>query len=64
MKAIVQERYGDPDGLAIKDLAQPEVGDVEVLVQVVAAGLHVGDVFGVRGSPFPVRFERLSEASA
>ena len=27
-----------------------------MLVRVHAAGLHIGDVFGVRGSPFPVRF--------
>jgi NADPH:quinone reductase-like Zn-dependent oxidoreductase len=31
------------------------VGEGEVLVRVRAAGLHIGDVFAVRGSPFPVR---------
>jgi NADPH:quinone reductase-like Zn-dependent oxidoreductase len=55
VKAIVQERYGSPDVLGVRDLPEPEVADGEVLVQVVAAGLHIGDVFAVRGSPFPVR---------
>jgi NADPH:quinone reductase-like Zn-dependent oxidoreductase len=55
VKAIVQDEYGDPDALGLRDLSKPQVGDGEVLVQVVAAGLHIGDVFAVRGSPFPVR---------
>jgi len=55
VKAIVQDRYGGFEVLALKDLAEPAIGDGEVLVQVVAAGLHIGDVFAVRGSPFPVR---------
>ncbi len=31
------------------------IGHDEVLVRVHAAGLHVGDRFGVRGAPLPLR---------
>jgi NADPH:quinone reductase-like Zn-dependent oxidoreductase len=56
MKAVVQDRYGPPDLLTVRDIAAPTIGQGDVLVQVIAAGLHVGDCFGVRGTPFPVRF--------
>ena len=52
MKAIVHDRYGPPDVLAVEEVDKPTVGDADVLV---AAGLHVGDSFGVRGSPLPMR---------
>jgi NADPH:quinone reductase-like Zn-dependent oxidoreductase len=55
MKAIVQDRYGPPAVLEPRDIETPAIGEDEVLVRVRAAGLHVGDVFTVRGSPFPVR---------
>jgi NADPH:quinone reductase-like Zn-dependent oxidoreductase len=51
LKAVVQERYGGPEVLAIRDLAEPEVGDDEVLVRVMAASLHIGDVFGTGARP-------------
>jgi NADPH:quinone reductase-like Zn-dependent oxidoreductase len=56
MQAIVQERYGGPEVLVSREIDRPGIGDGDVLVRVRAAGLHIGDVFGVRGSPFPVRF--------
>jgi NADPH:quinone reductase-like Zn-dependent oxidoreductase len=56
MQAVVQERYGGPEVLVSREIDKPGIGDREVLVQVHAAGLHIGDAFGVRGSPFPVRF--------
>ena len=56
MQAIVQERYGGPEVLVSREIDKPGIGDREVLVRVHAAGLHIGDVFGVRGSPFPIRF--------
>ena len=56
MQAIVQERYGGPEVLVSREIDRPGIGDRDVLVRVHAAGLHIGDVFGVRGSPFPVRF--------
>jgi NADPH:quinone reductase-like Zn-dependent oxidoreductase len=38
MKAIVQDRYGSADVLALRDIAAPVVGDNDVLVGVHAAG--------------------------
>ncbi|MGH2462955.1 MAG: NAD(P)-dependent alcohol dehydrogenase [Candidatus Limnocylindria bacterium] len=55
MQAIVQDRYGPIDVLQLRDIDKPAIGEDEVLVRVRAASLHVGDLFGVRGSPFPVR---------
>jgi NADPH:quinone reductase-like Zn-dependent oxidoreductase len=55
MTAIVADRYGPIEGLASREIDRPLVGDGEVLVRVQAAGLNIADVFGVRGSPFPVR---------
>lgn len=37
MKAIVQDRYGPPDVLELKDIDRPEANDDEVLVRVQAA---------------------------
>jgi Zn-dependent alcohol dehydrogenase len=56
VQAIVQERYGGPEVLVSREIERPGIGDREVLVRVHAAGLHIGDAFGVRGSPFPIRF--------
>ncbi len=56
MKAIVHYRYGSPDDVPeLQDIDKPVLKDDEVLVRVHAAGLHVGDSFGVRGSPFLMR---------
>ena len=55
MKAIIQDSYGPLERLEQRDIAKPEPAAGEVLVRVHAAGLHVGDVFAVTGSPFPVR---------
>lgn len=41
MKAIVQDRYGSADVLALTDIAAPVVGDDDVLVRVHAAGCGV-----------------------
>ncbi|MBI3981797.1 MAG: NAD(P)-dependent alcohol dehydrogenase [Gemmatimonadetes bacterium] len=43
MKAIVQERYGSPDGLALREIEKPIVGDDRVLVRVRAASLNASD---------------------
>jgi hypothetical protein len=43
MKAIVQERYGSPDGLELREVAKPVAGDDEVLARghrLHAGGLH------------------------
>ena len=55
MKAIVHDKYGSFDVLGVRDIDKPVVKDDEVLVRVHAAGLHVGDCFGVRGAPFAMR---------
>lgn len=55
MKAIVHDRYGSIEALETRDIAKPEIGDKEVLVRVCAAGLSIGDYFGVKGAPLPMR---------
>ena len=55
MRAIVQDAYGSPDDLALREIPRPEVGDGEVLVRVHAAALHIGDSFAVRGEPYLMR---------
>ena len=55
MKAMIQDKYGSLEALRLRDIEMPVVKDHEVLVRVRAAGLNVGDCFGVRGSPLPVR---------
>ena len=56
MKAIIQDRYGSPDtALELREVATPTIADDEVLIRTRAAGIHIGDAFAVRGSPFPVR---------
>jgi NADPH:quinone reductase-like Zn-dependent oxidoreductase len=55
MKAIVQEEYGSPDVLELRDIDIPEIKDDEVLVRVHAAGVG-RDVWHVMaGLPYPIR---------
>jgi NADPH:quinone reductase-like Zn-dependent oxidoreductase len=56
MKAIVQDRYGSTGVLEARDIDRPGIGDDEVLVQVHAASIHVGDWILMTGSPFVMRF--------
>jgi NADPH:quinone reductase-like Zn-dependent oxidoreductase len=55
MKAIVQERYGSPDDLELRDVAQPVVGADEVLVRVRAASIHPDVWHVVSGRPYVLR---------
>lgn len=55
MQAITHRRYGPTHHLVSSEIDVPAIGDRQVLVRVRAAALHIGDVFGVTGSPFPVR---------
>jgi NADPH:quinone reductase-like Zn-dependent oxidoreductase len=56
MKAIVQDRYGEPEAvLKLEDIATPVLKDDEVLVRIHAASLHVGDWILVRGVPYVAR---------
>jgi NADPH:quinone reductase-like Zn-dependent oxidoreductase len=55
MKAIVQDEYGSPDVLELRDIDIPEIKDDEVLIHVHAAGVG-RDVWHVmRGLPYPIR---------
>jgi NADPH:quinone reductase-like Zn-dependent oxidoreductase len=55
MTAVSADRYGPIEGLASREIERPVPGQGEVLVRVQAAGLNIADVFGVRGSPVPMR---------
>ena len=55
MKAMVHDQYGSFDALRLRDIDVPVVGDHDILIRVRAAGLNVGDCFGVKGSPLPMR---------
>jgi NADPH:quinone reductase-like Zn-dependent oxidoreductase len=55
MKAIVQNGYGSPDVLELKEIEEPVVKDDSVRMRVHAAALHAGDYFTMRGVPIPVR---------
>jgi NADPH:quinone reductase-like Zn-dependent oxidoreductase len=55
MKAIVQDEYGSPDVLELRNIDIPEIKDDEVLVRVHAAGVG-RDVWHVMaGLPYPIR---------
>ena len=55
MKAIVQNDYGSPDVLKLAEVAQPAMKDNQVLVLVKAVSINAGDVFAMRGNPWPIR---------
>lgn len=55
MKAIVQNAYGSPDLLELRDIERPVVGDSDVLVRVRAASVHSGDYFMLKGEPYLAR---------
>ena len=55
MKAIVQNAYGSPESLEIKDVERPTIKENEVLVRVCAAALNAGDLFSLKGFPWMVR---------
>jgi NADPH:quinone reductase-like Zn-dependent oxidoreductase len=55
MKAIVQDAYGSPDVLELREIEKPTVGDDDVLVRVHAAGLDQGVWHVTAGLPYLVR---------
>lgn len=56
MKAIVQDRYSDSaDVLQLEEIATPEAGPGEVLIEVQAASLFVGDWHIMAGLPYAIR---------
>jgi NADPH:quinone reductase-like Zn-dependent oxidoreductase len=56
MKAMVQNSYGSPDVLQLKEVERPVVKEDDVLVRVYAAAINAGDIFSMRGSPWLARF--------
>jgi len=55
MKAIVQERYGSPDVLELREIDKPKTEDDEVLVRVRAASVHADVWHAVKGVPYVLR---------
>jgi NADPH:quinone reductase-like Zn-dependent oxidoreductase len=55
MKAIVQEEYGGPDKLELREIPTPELDDGGILVRVRAASLNALDWRVMRGHPYLVR---------
>ena len=55
MKAIVREKYGSPDVLAIQEVVRPDLADDGVLVRVRAASLNQVDWYEVTGAPWIAR---------
>ena len=55
MKAIVQDTYGSPDVLKLREIDKPKVGDDEALVRVHAAGVDRGVWHLMTGLPYLTR---------
>ncbi len=55
MRAIVQDRYGSADVLALRKIDRPVVGKDEVLVRVHAAGMDPGVWHLMTGIPYLMR---------
>jgi len=55
MAAIVQHRYGGSDALELRDIPRPDIGDHDVLVRVVAAGVDLGVWHLMTGRPYLTR---------
>ncbi len=59
MKAIVQDRYGSPDVLELREIDKPVVEDDEVLVRVRATSVHPDIWHVVAGRPYIIRLMGL-----
>jgi NADPH:quinone reductase-like Zn-dependent oxidoreductase len=55
MRAVVQERYGSPDVLELRDVDRPVVRDDQMLVRVRAASVHADVWHVMRGEPYVLR---------
>lgn len=55
MKAIVQDRFGPPEVLELREVDEPEPGDGEVLVRVRAASVNPADWYLMTGMPWLAR---------
>jgi NADPH:quinone reductase-like Zn-dependent oxidoreductase len=52
MKAAVQDRYGSPDVVELREIDRPVAADDEVLVRVRAASVNRADWYGMTGTPW------------
>jgi NADPH:quinone reductase-like Zn-dependent oxidoreductase len=55
MKAIVQDGYGPPESLELREIEKPRVEDDDVLVRVRAASVNPFDWHVIRGEPYLVK---------
>jgi NADPH:quinone reductase-like Zn-dependent oxidoreductase len=55
MRAIVQDRFGPPDVLELRQVEQPQAGQAEVLVRVRAASVNPADWYAMAGIPWVAR---------
>lgn len=55
MKAMVQDNYGSPETLELREIAKPEIGPTEVLIRVRAAGVNPADWAIMSGLPYIAR---------
>jgi NADPH:quinone reductase-like Zn-dependent oxidoreductase len=55
MKAIIQNRYGSPDVLELREIDEPVTGDNQMLVRVCAASIHADVWHVMRGVPYVLR---------
>jgi NADPH:quinone reductase-like Zn-dependent oxidoreductase len=61
MKAIVQDRYGSPDVLQLREVDMPVPADDQVLVRVHAAAVNARDWHHMRGDPYVARLMAPAE---
>ena len=57
MKAIVNTKYGSPDVLQLKEVAQPAPKDNEALIRIHAVAVNAADWHLLRAEPFLVRLQ-------
>lgn len=55
MRAIIQDEYGTADRVVLAEIDRPAVGQGEVLVQVHAASVFIGDWHVMTGLPYAIR---------
>ncbi len=55
MQAIVQDRFGPPDVLQLREVEQPQAGPGQVLVRVRAASVNPADWYAMAGIPWVAR---------
>lgn len=56
MKAIVNEKFGSPDVMELREVAKPVPQDDQILIQIVATSVNAYDWHILRAKPFIARF--------